>query len=261
MNENQLRSKFKKDRMTVGIYESRLALSQAAAEDVAETMGRLLAEQETISMIFAPAASATDFLAALVAKEGIEWERVYGFHLDEYVGKNMQRISAFAQQQVFGKVPFKQVFFMNGDVEDVHAECERYGGLLRQYGTDIACIGIGENGHLAYNEPHVADFQDPHLVKPITLDEVSRRQAVKDRTFATLEEVPLMALTMTMPAICSAKHIFTVVPDERKNRAVRDTLEGPITTDCPASWLRNCPQARLYLDRDSAGLLSAETSA
>jgi glucosamine-6-phosphate deaminase len=246
---------FKKDLLSVNIYESRLSLSRAAAADVAARMRERLAEKEWISMVFAPAASATDFIAALVEMRDIAWERVIGFHLDEYIGPNKQKIGAFAKTLLFDRVPFREVHYLNGGAADIDAECARYADLLRQYPLDIACIGIGENGHLAYNEPHNADFNDPAWVKRITLDDVSRAQAVKDGTFAALDEVPDEALTMTIPAICAASEIFVVVPDERKCHAVQRTLTGEIAETCPASYLRKCEHSRLYLDLDSASLL------
>jgi len=242
------------DQLEVGIYESRLDLSKAAARDVAARMKELLLVKETIAMVFAPAASATDFLDALVAESGLEWQRVHGFHLDEYVGAGKERIGPFAKQMLFGRVPFKSVSYLSPGDTPLEA-CSRYTALLRRQPLDIACIGIGENGHIAYNDPHVADFNDPVWVKPIRMDEISRRQTITDATFATLAEVPEMALTMTLPAICSAQFVYTVVPDLRKNRAVHDTIDGPVAPSCPASILRRHPHAWLYLDQESSNKL------
>ena len=182
------------------------------------------------------------------------------FHMDEYIGlapDAPQGFANFLRAAIFTKVPFRSVNCLDGTAasRDPAAECARYSQLLRRFPVDITCMGIGENGHIAFNDPPVADFDDPALVKPVALDEICRNQQVHDGCFATLDDVPTHALTLTVPALMHAAQVFCVVPAATKARAVRDTLLGDIRTACPASILRRHPAATLYLDADSASLL------
>ena len=146
----------------------------------------------------------------------------------------------------------KKVYFLNGDAENLQKELQRYADLLMKHPIDVACIGIGENGHIAFNDPAVADFEDRKLVKLVTLDEACRNQQLGEGWFPTFDDVPEQALTLTIPAIMSCKSISCVVPDDRKANAVYNTLYGEISTDCPASILRTHPNTTLFLDSDSA---------
>ena len=222
----------------VKIYDTRAEMGFCAADEAAAAIRGVLAQKEECNMIFAAAPSQNEMLAALAAQPGIEWNRVNAFHMDEYIGlpeEAPQGFGNFLKRAIFDRVPFRSV--------------------NRRFPVDITCMGIGENGHIAFNDPPVADFDDPALVKPVALDEICRNQQVHDGCFATLDDVPTHALTLTVPALMHAAQVFCVVPAATKARAVRDTLLGDIRTACPASILRRHPAATLYLDADSASLL------
>jgi len=246
---------FEVDGLKVRIFQSRLAMGQAAGQAVAEKMKAILKTKPRLFMVFASAPSQNEFLDELGRSPGIDWKRVTAFHLDEYVGLPEgapQNFGQFLRVRLFEKVHPGAVHYLDGMAEDLNAECVRYSALLETNPFDIACIGIGENGHLAFNDPPVADFDDPQLVKVVDLDLTSRQQQVHDGCFKDLESVPKKALTLTIPAIFSARFIHCMVPAPTKAEAVKKTLEGPITTACPASILRRHENAMLFLDRDSA---------
>ncbi|MGI6208730.1 MAG: glucosamine-6-phosphate deaminase [Anaerolineae bacterium] len=248
----------KADALKVEIYANRAELGAAAASDVAERMRRIIAEKGRVVMVFASAPSQDDFTTALAQEPGIDWSKVVAFHLDEYVGLPSdapQGFGNYIRRHLLDAVKPGTVFFMNGNAPDPEAECRRYSELLEEYPLDIACIGIGENGHIAFNDPHVADFNDPVKVKLVELDERSRVQQVHDGCFATLDAVPKLAITMTIPAIVSADAVHCMVPAATKAAAVRCTVQGPISTECPASILRQHKDATLYVDKDSAAQL------
>lgn len=249
---------FQQDALRVHIYETRAAMGAAAAQDGANLLRTLLATQEEVRVVFAAAPSQNEFLEALCQAPGIDWPRVKAFHMDEYVGLDPtapQGFGNFLRKRIFGRLPFGLVEYLDGNAADPQAECARYGALLAAAPIDIVFLGIGENGHIAFNDPPVAQFDDPAAVKVVKLDEVCRNQQVHDGCFAALVQVPTHALTLTVPTLAAAKHHLCIVPAETKARAVRDTLEGPIATSCPASILRRCADATLYLDAQSARLL------
>ena len=244
-----------KDKLKVRMLLSREEMGRAAAEDCAARLRELLAQQEYVNMIFAAAPSQNETLAALVAAPDIDWTRVRAFHMDEYVGLATgapQTFGTYLREHIFGLVPFAAVHYLQPDAPDAKAECARYGELLEKYPADICCLGIGENGHIAFNDPGVADFDDPKPVKIATLDEVCRMQQVHDGCFPTLEAVPKRAMTLTIPSLVRAKYMFCSVPGKSKRAAIRRTLTEPITADCPATILRRHPHAILYCDRDSS---------
>ncbi len=270
MLENQgLEKSLTVDRLTVEIYRERKLMGQAVASAVAEKMKELLTQKTNLNMIFAAAPSQNEFLKALGNIPGIDWPRVNAFHMDEYLGLTSeapQRFGVFLRERLFNRVKPGNVYYLVNDdpnltgkpspaiqAEAIKTECVRYTRLLRDNPVDIVCMGIGENGHIAFNDPPLADFNDPNLLKPVQLDERSRIQQVHDGCFASLDEVPTHALTLTIPALTAAKYIYCIVPSLHKREAVHRTLRGPITPDCPATILRNHSQARLYLDHDSAG--------
>jgi glucosamine-6-phosphate deaminase len=243
------------DALQVEIYPQRAEMGAAAALDVAAAMRRVLAERETVRVIFAAAPSQNELLAGLCAMEDLDWSRVEAFHMDEYVGLPEgapQSFGHFLREHLFDVVRPGRVEYLDGNAEDVAAECQRYAALLRERPVDIVCAGIGENGHLAFNDPPVADFTDPHAVKPVTLDHTCRMQQVHDGAFETLDEVPTQALTVTVPALMAAREIFCVVPGPTKADAVRATLRDPIDERCPATALRRHPRAILYIDAAAA---------
>ncbi len=246
---------FSKEKLSVKGYSTREGMGHAAALEIAECLRKFLKEQEEVNVIFAAAPSQNETLAHLVVQTGIDWSRINAFHMDEYIGLNAdapQCFSNFLEDAIFGRVPFKRVFKLN-PAADPEEEIARYSALLEQHPVDIVCMGIGENGHIAFNDPGVADFYDPHLVKRALLDEVCRNQQVHDGCFAALKEVPTEALTLTVPALMAGKVLFCMVPGPTKRQAVRQMIEGEIGEDCPCTILRTHPDATLYCDQDSLG--------
>ncbi|MEQ2457318.1 glucosamine-6-phosphate deaminase [Flavonifractor hominis] len=244
--------------LTVSCQPDRAEMGRAAAGLVHDRLLWLLGQQEQVNMLFAAAPSQNEFLDALCSFSDVPWQRVNALHMDEYIGlprQAPQRFGQFLRRAVFDRLPFRTVHYLDGDAPDPEAECARYAALLEQYPLDIACTGIGENGHIAFNDPAVADFHDPKAVKQVALDERCRMQQVHDGCFATLEAVPRHAFTLTVPAILRSGFIVCVVPGRAKAQAVRETLYGPVSEACPASILRTHPQAHLYLEPESAALL------
>ena len=249
---------FTKDLLKVNVYSSRDEMGAKAADDVKAAIIRALSEKETINMIFAAAPSQNEVLANLARDREIPWERVNAFHMDEYIGldKNApQGFGNFLREHIFGIAPFKSVNYIRIDARDADAECERYSALLRENPVDIVVLGIGENGHIAFNDPPFADFEDKKLVKTVKLDEVCRNQQVNDGCFAKIDDVPTHALTLTVPALMSGKELYCIVPAKTKANAVHKTVTGEITPLCPATALRTHSCATLYLDPDSASLI------
>lgn len=249
---------FTRDHLKVKIYPTTDQMGQGAARDVAARIADLLSRKAEINMIFAAAPSQSAFLEALIADPGIEWNRINAFHMDEYIGIDITRPQSFANflsRSIFSRVPFKSVNYINGAAPDVEKECERYAHLLDEHPVDIVCLGIGENGHIAFNDPAVADFHDPKAVKTVAMDEICRGQQVKEKCFPTLDEVPKHAITLTVPALVRADWMFCVVPFVHKAPAVKQMLEGEISEQCPASILRKKENSCLYLNEDSSSLL------
>lgn len=249
----------RRDLLRAVVLSDRAALGAAAADHVATRLRANLAVADRTRVVFAAAASQAEFLDALASAEGIDWSRVEAFHLDEYVGLAPSDERSFGQwleTHIWSRVHPGRVERLDGSNPDPDAECARYGRLLADGGIDLALIGIGENGHLAFNDPHVADFADPLVVKPVEIDETSRRQQVRDGAFASFELVPRLAMTVTMSTILASRAISVVVPGPQKAAAVAATLDGPIETACPASALRRHPDAVLFIDRDAASGVS-----
>jgi glucosamine-6-phosphate deaminase len=248
-----------RDNIRVHIFDSRKSLGETAAMAAADTIRNLLATQPTLNMVFAAAPSQNEFLAALI-KQSVDWGRINAFHMDEYLGLGPdapQSFGYYLRTHLFDKVQFQKVHLMNGLAANRQSECDRYAGLLEANPTDILCLGIGENNHLAFNDPPVADFHDPKTVKIVTLDGDCRQQQVNDGCFPTLADVPGQALTITIPALMAARYCFAMVPGERKARAVANTFDQSISERYPSTILRQHPAVRLFLDRDSSKLLSA----
>lgn len=245
------------DELSVKISESRMQMGAQAASEAATCLKQLLNKQENVNIIFAAAPSQNEFLDALSRIEGIDWQRINAFHMDEYIGLKKdapQGFGNFLREHIFSKVPFQQVFYLNGQVAHIQDACQEYSELLQNYPTDLVFMGIGENGHIAFNDPHVADFQDPYRVKVVDLDEKCRQQQVHDGCFANMEEVPTHALTLTIPTLYKASYLFCMVPGKTKAWAVNETLTGVISPQCPASILRRHPHATLYIDKDSSSI-------
>lgn len=249
---------FEKDKLKVEIYDTRAEMGNAAARDIKAKIAQLLAEKREINMIFAAAPSQNEVLAALADDGQIEWNRVNAYHMDEYIGLSAdapQGFGNFLKAHIFGRAPFKSVHYIDCTAADPEKEAARYEKLLGDNPPDIVVMGIGENGHIAFNDPPVADFKDAHGAKVVKLDEVCRNQQVHDGCFARLEEVPKYAITLTVPTLVSALWLFCIVPAKTKANAVKECLTGEIGEHCPASILRLQENAVLYLDKDSASLL------
>lgn len=248
-------------KLEIKIFSSRKELGNAAADITISLMRSLLKQYECVNIVFAAAPSQNEFLEALVKFKDIDWSRVNAFHLDEYVGLpagHPQRFSKFLKDRIFDLLPFRNVYYVvppGYEQVDPQNLAERYEQILRNNRLHIACIGIGENGHIAFNEPHQARFDDDKFVRVVKLDERSRQQQVNDGCFQKIEDVPTHAITLTVPAIMGAEHIICVVPGKRKAEAVFKTLEGPIDAECPASVIRRHKSVRMFLDKESASLL------
>lgn len=245
------------DKIRVEVYESKEALGAAAARAAAQAIAKILQQKEKANLSFATGASQFEFMAGL-REQQIDWGRVVGLHLDEYLGISKDHPASFRrwlQERVVEPFQPSVFHFIEGDAEDTEGEIARYIGLLEENPIDLGFVGIGENGHIAFNDPPVADFNDPHPVKVVELDEACRMQQLGEGWFPSFEAVPTHAITVTVPAIMGFKQIISVVPDKRKAEAVRAALTGPVETACPASILRTHPNLVMYLDTESASLL------
>ena len=245
------------DKLNVAIYDEPISMGKASADFVEERLTEAIEQNGTANLILATGASQFSFLEALKERE-IDWQHITVFHLDEYKGISDQHPASFRKylkERILDEVMPKKIFFLNGDAKDLEEEMETYSIALRAHPIDLACIGIGENGHIAFNDPHVADFNDPKLVKLVNLDDACRNQQLGEGWFATFEDVPEQALTLTITAIMRCKAISCVVPDERKANAVYNTLYGKVSTNCPASILRTHTNAKLFLDNSSASMI------
>jgi glucosamine-6-phosphate deaminase len=245
------------DRAQVVIYDSNSALGAAAADDLASILQQTISTRGEAAIILATGNSQLSFLKALRSRTDIDWSSVRVFHMDEYLGMAAQHPASFRRylrQHLIDAVHPAAFYGITGDATDVAAELLRYTQLLNQY-EPVACVlGIGENGHLAFNDPP-ADFDTDQLIHVVTLAEACRQQQVGEGHFPDLEAVPRQAISLTIPALLMPAHVFAVVPEPRKAPAVQAALEGVVTPDCPASILRTASHVKLYLDRDSAALL------
>jgi glucosamine-6-phosphate deaminase len=246
---------FRVDQLPVRVYRTVDDLARAAAGAAGAVLQRALAERSTAVAIVASAASQIVFLRRLTELPGIDWSRVVLFHMDEYLGITAEHPASFRRflrERVEAVVRPRTFHYLAGEADQPIRECDRYANLLRAQPIDLCCLGIGENGHVAFNDPSVADFDDSRWVKLVRLDEACRRQQVGEGAFPNVESVPQFAYTLTIPALCSAGSLIGVVPESRKASAVERALCGPIEVACPASVLRRQAQATLYLDSESA---------
>jgi glucosamine-6-phosphate deaminase len=246
-------------RLAVRVYESREEMGRAAAQHAADRLRALAAEHEIVPVIFATGASQLATLEALTAIPGLPWDRVIGFHMDEYLGIPENHPASFRrylQEHLTGRVPMREFYGINGTDGNVERVMRAYADLLHAYPPRLCLLGIGENGHLAFNDPAEADFNDPYEIKVVTLDEVCREQQRSEGWFATLDEVPRRAITLSIPTLFRVPELILSVPGARKAQIVRQTLYGPISPACPATVLRRHPNATVYLDRESAAQLN-----
>ena len=249
---------FQVDALPVRVYANRNDLAQDAARDVHQFLRERISAQGTARVILATGNSQLQFLEVLIGLGGIDWSRVTLFHMDEYLGLDANHKASFRRymrERVESRVKPKVFNYLEGDAAQPIDECDRYTELLREGPIDLCCLGVGENGHLAFNDPPVADLADPRVVKIVQLDLACRQQQVGEGHFPDIPAVPQYALTLTIPALCAAKKMICIAPEKRKANAVKAALHGPISAACPASVLRRQPNATLLLDMDSAGLL------
>ena len=247
---------FNVDALNVRVYNTLDDLAADAAHEVNEFLRATLREKGSAAAILATGNSQIQFLKRLVALDGVDWSKITLFHMDEYLGIDANHKASFRRymrERVQTLVNPKAFHFLEGDSDLPLDECERYESLLKAQAIDLCCLGIGENGHLAFNDPPVARFEEKHWVKLVKLDDPCKMQQVKEGHFPSLEAVPPFAYTLTIPALCAARKMICISPEKRKAEAVRNALQGPISTDCPASILRKQKHCTLLLDHDSVG--------
>lgn len=257
--QDGLQRNFRADKLNVYIYESRPKMGKAAASVIAAEIRRAIRERGRANVILASAPSQNEFLSSLAEAPDIDWSSVTAFHLDEYLGMDEhapQSFRRFLLDRLVNKVPLGQFHGLRGDAPDGSEEADRYAELLQSNPPDFAVLGIGENGHLAFIDPPFCDFNDPKVVKVVELDEVCRNQQVNDGAFAKLEDVPRNALSLTIPTLMARPRLFAIAPGPAKRQAIKSTVEGNISTQCPASILRTHPDAHLFIDTVAAEFLS-----
>jgi glucosamine-6-phosphate deaminase len=256
--EPEVIRRFKADHLNVHVFPSQEELASFAAREVNDYLSAVIEKQGSAAVILATGNSQIQFLRKLVDLRGVDWPKVTLFHMDEYLGIDQNHKASFRRylrERVETLVKPKAFHYINGDADLPLEECHRYSALLKGAPIDLCCLGVGENGHLAFNDPPVARFDDRFPIKLVKLDHACKMQQVKEGHFPTLDAVPPYAFTLTIPMLCSARKMVCIAPETRKAEAIRNALKGPITTECPASFLRKQGQCELLLDKDSAALL------
>ena len=241
--------------MKVCIAESHGELGKKAARDIAATIRSGLRDKQSLRMILAAAPSQSEMLAALACEPDIDWHRVTAFHMDEYIDLSEaapQRFGTWLQRAFFDHVPAAKFHLIKPGV-DPELACRNYAAMLAEAPIDLVLLGIGTNGHLAFNDPP-ADLNDPLAVKVVELDQMCREQQVLDGCFVTLDDVPKRAITLTVPTLLAGHKLFCCVPGRHKSAAVKAMLESPISGACPATALRTHPLCTVYLDQESSSL-------
>jgi len=250
---------FQKDELDVRIFDSIESMATDAAEEAKNTLVSAINEKGEARAIIATGNSQDLFLEKLTKLDGIDWSKVTLFHMDEYLGMSIEHTASFRKylkERVADVVNPAALHLLEGDAMEPMKAIKTYSSLLNEKPIDICCLGIGENGHIAFNDPAVADFEDPEVLKFVKLDEGCRQQQVGEGHFPNMDAVPMYAITLTIPTLCNVGRMICVVPETRKAQAVKGSLEGPIETSCPGSFLRTQKGASLFLDPDSASLLS-----
>lgn len=247
------------DQLPVRSFATLADMAAAAAEDAAQVLITAIQERGQARAIIATGNSQDRFLENLTRRTDIDWSKVELFHMDEYLGMPMTHRASFRKylkERVFDRVRPAGAHYLEGDALEPLQAIRAYATALAAAPIDLCCLGIGENGHIAFNDPAVADFSDPEPIKIVKLDEKCRLQQVGEGHFPNLDAVPAYAITLTIPTLCKVGRMIAVVPEKRKAEAVKSSLEGPIATSCPGSFLRRQAHAALYLDADSASLLT-----
>jgi glucosamine-6-phosphate deaminase len=250
---------FNQGKSYVMVFSSQDDLGRAAATQAADVIGNAIEQRGKARIIVGTGNSQDRLIHWLTKQPGVNWQAVEVFHMDEYVGMPSTHSASFARwlrAHLAEKVNGGTFHYVTGDAPDLDAEMNRYAKALTSAPIDLCFIGFGENGHIAFNDPHVADFNDPKPIKRVEMDEKCRMQQVGEGHFPSLHEAPREAVTLTCPTLMSARTVIAVVPERRKAQAVLDAIEGPLTTKCPASLVLTHPAATIYLDRDSASLLA-----
>ena len=245
---------FYKDKLKVEIFGNKEDMGIDAASFVTEKLNQAIRDRGHANLILGTGASQYPLHDALLKKD-LDWTKITLFHLDEYIGLSDQHPASFRKflkEHIADKVNPMNVYYLDGDANDIDSEISRYEKLLKDNPVDVACVGIGENGHIAFNDPAFADFNDPESLKVVEMDEACRMQQVGEGWFPTINHVPEKAVTLTITTIMNCKTLCCTVPDERKSEAVYNTLSGDVSTSCPASILRKHDNAVLYLDRFAA---------
>jgi glucosamine-6-phosphate deaminase len=253
--------RFKVDALRVEVHPDSKSSGHAAAEHASRIICALSKVQDLIGVVFATGASQLDTLNSLVSRKEIPWNKIIGFHLDEYVNLNENHPASFRRylrQNLTSRVPIHEFFEIDGNAPDLESFCQAYTKKLREAHPQLCLLGIGENGHLAFNDPGVADFHDPREMKAALLDSACRKQQAAEGWFRTWEEVPNRALTLTIPTIMRVPELILSVPGRRKADIVRRTLHEEISAECPATILRTHPNAILLLDSESAAQLNLD---
>ena len=248
---------YTKELLEIKVYDTRDEMGACAAKEAAAYIRELMTSKDEVNIVFAAAPSQNDFLLHL-SKEDIEWGRINAYHMDEYIGLAKDAPQGFGNylaEHIFNLVPFKSVNYIYDETKTPEQICQDYEKLLNDNPTDIIFMGVGENGHIAFNDPHVAFFDDPLGVKIVDLDQKCRNQQVNDGCFATIDDVPTHAFTLTIPSLTAAKVMICTVPAATKANAVYNTVKADITVDVPATIMRLHDNATMYCDADSGAKL------
>lgn len=249
---------FRVDRAEVEVYPSKAEAGKAAARRASTLLKTAISKDGHARLIMATGNSQEDLIASLAEVRDLDWSRLEVFHMDEYINlpeTHRGCLKRWMNSHFVEVVHPGKVNYLDGNASSLDAECRRYEQALRAAPITLCMLGIGENGHIAFNDPHVADFQDPLAIKRVSLDERCRRHQAGEGHFADFASVPSEAVTLTCPMLMSAENLICCVPESRKAEAVRNALEGPASTRCPGSVVRTHPRANIYLDADSASLL------
>jgi glucosamine-6-phosphate deaminase len=259
MTEQILEAKsYRVGTLKVEVHPSSKAAGGAAARAAGRALVELAKTRDSVGVIFATGASQLDTLDELTKIENLPWSKVSGFHMDEYIGISRDHFASFQRylrEKLTDKVPMKEFFAIDGRATDVDKACREYADKLRSANPQLCLLGVGENGHLAFNDPPVANFNDDVDMKVVQLDDQCRQQQTAEGWFSSVEQVPESAMTLTIPTLFRVPKLILSVPGSRKAKIMRRTFEDPISTQCPATILRTHPDATIYLDPESASEL------